>query len=170
MSIPFYFDPIPKYFREKGWFKPTRDNSHLEDYFLIGWSISRTKATTHTFPWHGEEIQLEPFEFICSYETAAAETGMSVDKIRWKFRKWISLGVLIKSEKSKKNKYNVYRWATHVMGEISNSNSYGEHQTVHQTQHQTVHQSVRHQTKKKELRTKKTLFVAIRRLLAPVRL
>lgn len=117
MQIPFYFDPIPTFFRNKGFFKPKKNMSHLIDYFLIGLFISRCRRKPHSEYFDGKLFHLEAFEFVCGREKVSQETGIPENVIRHRLETWQNQGLLKKSANSIPNRITFYIWSTEVFSE-----------------------------------------------------
>lgn len=123
MTINFNFDAIPQYFRDRGFFKPKKDLSHMKEFFLLGWCISRCKATYHSEKIDDKLLLLQPFEFICGREKAAQETGLTENEVRNQLKRWEKQGLLKKSTNSVTNRFNAYIWSTEVFSQKCNQPS-----------------------------------------------
>lgn len=70
-EIPFYFDPIPKYFREKGWFQDPKTTA------FVVWSFSRCYRIEREIIHDNQKLLLSPFSFIFGRRQCSIETGLT---------------------------------------------------------------------------------------------
>lgn len=106
-EIPYYFEtPIPKYFRENGWFK--NENS----YKFITWAFSKCQSVAHKVVINSKEIMLAPFEFIAGRLTSPKECFLTEDAYRHQLKVMLDAGFLKKTPNSAPNKYTCYIWVT----------------------------------------------------------
>jgi hypothetical protein len=114
MSIPYFFDtPIPKYFREKGYFS-TKNKLHVKNLLFITWAFSRCQTKNHTVLHDGREINLAPFEFIFGRLACSEESGLTDDEVRYQIREHRSSGLLKETDNSVKCRYSCFRWCVEL--------------------------------------------------------
>jgi len=106
-KIPYYFEtPVPKYFREAGWF----DNENT--FKFVTWSFSKCQSVSHKEIIFGREIILAPFEFIAGRLTSPKECFLSENVFRNQINQLLTNCLLVKSTNSLTNKYSCYIWVT----------------------------------------------------------
>lgn len=106
-EIPYYFEtPVPKYFRETGWF----ESEHM--FKFITWSFAKCQNVPHKEIYYGREILLAPFEFIAGRLSSPKECFLSENIFRNQINQLLSAGLLVKSTNSLTNKYTCYIWVT----------------------------------------------------------
>jgi len=104
-KIPYYFEtPVPKYFRENGWF----ESEHM--FKFVVWAFSKCQSVPHTENRYGRDIHLAPFEFIAGRLSSPKECFLSENTFRAQIRQLVENGILVKTDNSLKNKYTCYRW------------------------------------------------------------
>ncbi len=105
-KIPFYFDPLPKYFRSAGWF---RDFKTLA---FVVWTFSRCSRDRREVIHDNQKIMLEPFSFIFGRCQCALETGLTEDEIRTRVRNFEKAGLLKKCPNKTPNRFTILKWVT----------------------------------------------------------
>jgi hypothetical protein len=106
-EIPYYFEtPVPKYFRENGWY--TNPNTVL----FLTWAFSRCSSEKRTIFHDHKEITLEPFEFITGLYKSSAESFLSVEAFRHQLNTTLNAGLLKKTPNSTPHRYTCYVWLT----------------------------------------------------------
>jgi len=123
-KIPYCFEtPIPKYFKENGWFKPRSDGHHLKVFAFISWCFSRCSTVKRKVYHDHKEIFLEEFEFIFGRRICSDETGLTEQEIRTLINQLFSTPngpLLKKSTNSVTNRFTCYKWSTDVFCENIN--------------------------------------------------
>lgn len=106
-EIPYFFEtPIPRFFRENGWF----ECEHM--FKLIHWSFARCQTVPHTEIKFGREIHLAAYEFIAGRLSSPAECFLTENIFRNQLLKLEKAGLLKKTTNSLTNKYTCYVWVT----------------------------------------------------------
>ncbi len=106
-KIPYFFEtPVPKYFRETGWFK--NENA----FKFVCWAFSRCSSQSHKVILDNKEVLLEPFEFVAGRLTCSEECFLSEKQFRGQLFSMIESGLLKKGANSKANRYSTYIWVT----------------------------------------------------------
>lgn len=106
-KIPYFFEtPVPKYFRETGWFK----NEHTWKY--VTWAFSKCQTQSHIEVIEGKEIILAPYEFISGRLTSPKECYLTENIFRNQQKMLVNAGFLKKTTNSKTNHYSCYIWVT----------------------------------------------------------
>lgn len=106
-KIPYAFDtPIPKYFREKGWFKS--DNCLK----FVTWAFARCSHVEHDICYDNQNITLKPFQFIFGRFKCSEETNMSEREVRTQQKNMESAGFLKKVTNRTPNRFTIYEWVT----------------------------------------------------------
>lgn len=106
-EIPYFFEtPIPKYFRESGWF------SNANTVLFVTWAFSKCSTQARTIVHDHKEITLQPFEFITGRGTSSADSLLSVEAFRHQLNSMQKAGLLKKTPNSAPNRYTCYRWVT----------------------------------------------------------
>ncbi len=106
-EIPYYFEtPIPKYFRETGWFN--KPNTIL----FVTWAFSKCSCEVRTIVHDGREITLQPYEFITGRGTSSTECLLSESAMRHQLKMLLCAGLLKKTTNSMTNRYTCYIWVT----------------------------------------------------------
>jgi hypothetical protein len=106
-KIPYFFEtPVPKYFRENGWF----DSEHT--FKFVTWAFSRCSTQSHKKVINNKEITLQPYEFIAGRLTSPKECFLSENIFRNQLISMQKAGLLKKSTNSLTNKYTCYIWVT----------------------------------------------------------
>lgn len=104
-KIPYYFEtPIPKYFRENGFF----ECEHM--FKFINWSFSKCQTISHKTTKEGKQLTLQPFEFIAGRLSSPLECFLTENIFRNLVTKLVRLGLLIKTKNSLRNHYSCYVW------------------------------------------------------------
>lgn len=104
-KIPYHFDtPVPKYFRENGWFK------NVKTRIFITWCFERCNVSAHTVFHDKRKIDLDPFEFIFGRKMCSEETGLSEKEIRVQIQRLIDAGLWSKRASKTTNKFTVFKW------------------------------------------------------------
>lgn len=106
-KIPYFFEtPVPKYFRETGWFQ-------TENTFkFVTWAFSRCQNIPHKEVIGSRELLLQPFEFIAGRLSSPAECFMSEEAFRHQLKCMLNAGFLKKTPNSAPNKFTCYIWVT----------------------------------------------------------
>ncbi len=106
-EIPYYFDtPVPKYFRESGWFK--NENT----FKFVTWAFSKCQNISHTQVINGKEIILQAYEFIAGRLTSPKECFLTEEAFRHQLKVMLEGGFLKKTPNSTPNKFTCYIWLT----------------------------------------------------------
>lgn len=106
-EIPYFFEtPVPKYFRENGWF----ECEHM--FKFVNWAFSKCQTIPHKTVIHGKEILLAPYEFIAGRLTSPKECFLTENIFRNQLISLQKGGLLKKSTNSLTNKYTCYIWVT----------------------------------------------------------
>jgi len=114
-EIPYFFEtPVPKYFRENGWF----DSEHMFKYVI--WAFSRCRSQPHKVVIEGREITLAPFEFISGRLTSSKECFLTENIFRNQQKIMLKAGLLKKSTNSLTNHFTCYIWVTERFYKINN--------------------------------------------------
>ena len=104
-KIPYFFEtPVPKYFRESGWFE--NENA----FKFIIWAFSKCSPESRNVVMQGKEITLEPFEFIAGRLSSPKECFMTEKQFRGIADRMQAEGILKKTANSRANKYSCYVW------------------------------------------------------------
>jgi hypothetical protein len=104
-KIPFLFEtPVPKYFRENGWF----DNENT--FKFVTWAFSKCSPHPHKIVIQRKEIVLAPFEFMAGRLTSSAECFLTQKQFRGQLFCMIKEGILKKTANSRANQYSCYVW------------------------------------------------------------
>lgn len=110
-EIPFFFDPVPKYFRSAGWFQDPKTTA------FVVWSFSRCCRDERTIIHDNQKIKLSPFSFVFGRRQCALETGLTEDEIRTRVKNFEKAGLLEKSPNKTPNRFTVLRWITGLFSE-----------------------------------------------------
>lgn len=114
-EIPYYFEtPVPKYFRESGWF----DCEHM--FKFVHWAFSRCQTRSHKIVMMGREVTLQPFEFIAGRLTSPKECFLTENIFRNQRLKLEKAGLLKKTTNSLTNQFTCYIWITDAFCKIDN--------------------------------------------------
>lgn len=106
-EIPYFFDtPIPKYFRETGWFGTP--NSVL----FLTWAFSKCSIEKRIVVHDCKEITLQPYEFITGRGKSSADSLLTEDAFRHQLKSFINAGLLKKTPNSTPNRFTCYVWVT----------------------------------------------------------
>lgn len=106
-KIPYFFEtPVPKYFRENGWF----DNENTWKY--VTWAFSKCQTQSHKTVIEGKEITLAPYEFISGRLSSPKECFLTENTFRNQQKVLLKAGFLKKTPNSKTNHYTCYIWVT----------------------------------------------------------
>lgn len=104
-KIPYLFEtPIPKYFREQGWF----NNENI--FKFVVWAFSKCSPEPRKIVMQGKEITLAPFEFIAGRLSSPKECFLTEKQFRGPTVFLQKSGILKKTANSKANKYSCYVW------------------------------------------------------------
>lgn len=104
-KIPYSFEtPIPKYFRENGWFE--NENA----FKFVTWAFSKCSSESHKTYIFGKEIILEPFEFIAGRLSSPKECFLTEKQFRGIADRMQREGILKKTANSRANKFSCYVW------------------------------------------------------------
>lgn len=114
-KIPYNFEtPIPRYFRQNGWF----ENEHM--FKFISWAFTRCQTISHKEVKYGREILLQPYEFIAGRLSSPKECFLSENIFRQQINQLVGGGMLVKTTNSLTNKYTCYIWMTERFSEFDN--------------------------------------------------
>jgi hypothetical protein len=106
-EIPYFFEtPVPKYFRENGWF--TTPNTIL----FVTWAFSKCSIDARTVVHDHREIKLAPFEFITGRAKSSAESLLTEDAFKHQLKMMLNAGLLKKTPNSTPNRFTCYIWLT----------------------------------------------------------
>jgi len=106
-KIPYLFEtPVPKYFRENGWFK----NENTWKYII--WAFSKCQTTPHKELIQGKEILLDAYEFISGRLSSSKECYLTENILRNQQKMLLNAGLLKKTTNSLTNHYTSYIWVT----------------------------------------------------------
>lgn len=106
-EIPYYFEtPVPKYFRETGWF------SNINTILFITWAFSKCSTQSRKVVMDGKEITLAPFEFIAGRLSSPKECHLSEEAFRHQLNTQLKVGLLKKTPNSAPNRFSCYIWVT----------------------------------------------------------
>ncbi len=103
-EIPFFFDPIPKYFRLAGWFQDPKTTA------FVVWSFGRCYRDERVVIHDNQKIMLRPFSFIFGRCQCAIETGLTEDEIRTRVKHFEKASLLKKSPNKTPNRFTIFRW------------------------------------------------------------
>lgn len=106
-KIPYLFEtPVPKYFRESGWFD-------CENMFkFVHWAFTRCSTISHKIVLGGREIILAPYEFVAGRLSSPAECFLTENIFRNQRLKLEKAGLLKKTTNSLTNQFSCYIWVT----------------------------------------------------------
>lgn len=125
-EIPYYFDtPIPRYFRENGWFK------NPKMLIFLHWAFARCSTEKRVIYHIQKAIELDPFEFIFGRRICSEETGLTENEIRSCIHQLnhTPFGTFLQKATSKStNKYTVYKWS--ITGFSKTNNQQRNQQTT----------------------------------------
>jgi hypothetical protein len=110
-EIPFFFDPIPKYFRLAGWFHDPKTTA------FVVWSFGRCCRDERAAIHDNQKIKLSPFSFVFGRRQCALETGLTEDEIRTRVKRFEKAGLLEKSPNQTPNRFTIFRWVTALFSE-----------------------------------------------------
>jgi len=106
-KIPYFFDtPVPKYFRETGWF----DNENT--FKFVNWAFARCSTQAHKVVVDSKEITLAPFEFIAGRLTSPKECFLTEKQFRGQLNSLLDADLLKKGANSRANRFTTYIWVT----------------------------------------------------------
>jgi hypothetical protein len=106
-KIPYFFDtPVPKYFRETGWF----DNENT--FKFVNWAFARCSTQAHKVVVGSKEITLAPFEFIAGRLTSPKECFLTEKQFRGQLNSLLDADLLKKGANSRANRFTTYIWVT----------------------------------------------------------
>jgi hypothetical protein len=112
-KIPYLFEtPIPKYFKEMGWFK--NENT----WKFVSWAFAKCSNQSYTTVYDNCEITLQPYEFICGRNKSSAECFLTSKQFRGQLIMLCNEGILKKGANSKANRFTSYIW---VVDRFSNN-------------------------------------------------
>ena len=111
-KLPYFFDtPVPRYFRENGWF-------HNENTWkFVTWAFSKCSSQIRTTIYDNMQLILEPFEFICGREKNSAECFLTPKEFRGQLISMLKAGMLKKGANSRANRFSSYIWVTEHFSE-----------------------------------------------------
>jgi len=114
-EIPYYFEtPVPKYFRENGWFK--NPNTRL----FVMWAFERCSLETREIPHDGQKLLLKPYQFIFGRKICADELGMTEGEVRNQVKVLLNAGFIKNATNSTTKRYSIYEWSTKLFLKINN--------------------------------------------------
>jgi len=106
-EIPYYFEtPVPKYFRENGWY------SNPNTILFLTWAFSKCSLDARTVVHDAKIIKLQPFEFITGRGKSSADCLLTEDAFKHQLNTLLKAGFLKKSANSVPNRYTCYIWVT----------------------------------------------------------
>ncbi len=141
-EIPYFFEtPIPKYFRENGWF----ECEHM--FKFIHWAFSRCQTIPHKRVMEGKEILLQPYEFIAGRLSSPKQCFLTENIFRNQRLKLEKAGLLKKTTNSLTNHYSCYIWVTEA---FSKNNNQQNNQPLTNRQPTINHKERRKKTRSKE--------------------
>lgn len=106
-KIPYFFEtPIPKYFRETGWF----DNPN--SILFITWAFSKCSTERHKTVHDFTELTLEPYEFVTGLGKGCQESLLSEGAFKHQLKMLSKAGLLKKTTNSRANRFTAYIWIT----------------------------------------------------------
>lgn len=106
-QIPYIFGaPVPKYFRENGWFE--NENT----FKFVHWAFARCQCIAHVEVMDSQEILLQPFEFIAGRLTSHHECFLTEKRFRGQLISMQKAGLLKKTANSRANRFTCYIWVT----------------------------------------------------------
>ncbi len=106
-EIPYFFEtPIPKYFRESGWF------NNPNTILFVTWAFSKCSTQPHCTVMDGKEITLAPYEFVAGRLTSPKECHLSEEAWRHQLNTQLKAGLLKKTPNSAPNRFTCYIWVT----------------------------------------------------------
>lgn len=113
-EIPYYFEtPIPKYFREAGWF------ANPNTILFVTWAFSKCSTQPHKTVMDGKEVTLAPYEFIAGRLTSPKECHLSEEAWRHQLNTQLKAGLLKKTPNSAPNRFTCYIWVTERFSKIN---------------------------------------------------
>jgi hypothetical protein len=114
-KIPYLFEtPVPKYFRDVGWFK--NENT----FKFVTWAFSRCSTQSRKIVINGKEFILQPYEFIAGRLSSPNECFLTENKFRNQLISMQKAGLLKKSTNKITNHFTCYIWVTEAFSEIDN--------------------------------------------------
>jgi hypothetical protein len=114
-KLPYFFEtPVPKYFKENGWF----ESEHMFKY--VTWAFSRCQTIPHKIFIEGKEITLEPFEFISGRLSSPKECFLTENIFRNQQKILLNAHLLKKTTNSLTNHFTCYIWSTERFSRINN--------------------------------------------------
>lgn len=114
-KIPYNFEtPVPRYFRDNGWF----ESEHMFKY--VTWAFSRCQTISHKIFICGREITLQPYEFISGRLSSPKECFLTENILRNQQKLLCEGGLLKKSTNSLTNQFTAYIWLTECFIEHDN--------------------------------------------------
>ena len=142
-KIPYFFEtPVPKYFREAGWFK----NENTWKY--VTWAFSKCQTQPHAVVIEGRELTLAPYEFISGRLSSPKECYLTENIFRNQQKMLVNAGFLKKTTNSKTNHYSCYVWVTERFNKNDNQQN---------NQPRTNHApTVNHKSEEKKNRSKES--------------
>jgi hypothetical protein len=124
-KIPYFFEtPIPKYFRERGWFKDEKT------WKYVTWAFSKCQTQPHTEIIEGKEITLAPYEFISGRLSSPKECFLTENTFRNQQKMLLNAGLLKKTTNSKTNHYTCFVWVTEIFS-LKNNQPNNQPRTNH---------------------------------------
>lgn len=122
-EIPYFFEtPIPKYFRETGWF------SNPNTILFVTWAFSKCSPDARTIVHDGKEMTLAPYEFITGRGKSSADCFLTEGALRNQLISMQKAGLLKKTTNSVTNRYTCYIWLTERFSK--NNNQLNNQQTT----------------------------------------
>jgi len=112
IEIPFYFDPIPKYFRTSGWFQDPKTTA------FVVWSFSRCYRAEREVIHDNQKILLSPFSFIFGRRQCSIETGLTEDEIRTRVKRFEKAKILKKCPNKTPNRFTILSWEITQFSEL----------------------------------------------------
>lgn len=114
-KIPYFFEtPVPRYFRDNGWFKnPTTR-------LFIMWSFERCSPDEREVLYDHTKIRLKPYQFIFGRKVCSDELRITEGEVRNQVNNLVKAGFLKNATNSTTKRYSVYEWVTEAFSKSNN--------------------------------------------------
>lgn len=104
-KIPYLFEtPVPKYFRENGFFE--NENT----WKFITWAFSKCSSQPYTIKYDNCDITLQPYEFICGRNKSSSECFLTPKEFRGQLISLSKMHLIKKGANSRANRFSSYIW------------------------------------------------------------
>lgn len=114
-EIPYFFEtPIPKYFREMGWF------DFPKTVLFVTWAFYKCSPVARRVLHDGKELNLAPYEFITGRGKTSADCLLTAGSLRNQLKVMQNAGLLQKTTNSVTNRFTCYRWVTERFSKDNN--------------------------------------------------